>query len=160
MGFLSAGHNLGKKILRGATNTKVAKAAPGGKSIGKTIRNLPGMKAPTPAPTGGLGPSAGMQAKQLPALSPEPVGMDVAQQRPMPMPMQQEQIAPPPAPMPQPGGDMGMGEAMGRPAVMPRSAAQPMEDMGGLGPSPNQNQFAALAQRMAPVMNRFQSRRR
>jgi len=138
MGFLSPL----QKAVGKVTNSKVAKAVPGGKSIGKSLRNAPGMKqAPKPA-TGGLAPSPALQAKQLPMMQQEaPPPME----SPTPAPMTPQ---PPPAPTPMPNQGVSMGEAMGRPSVMPRT---PMMDeaQGGLAP---QMDFAALAQRMPQRM--------
>lgn len=156
MSFFGRPFTDAKKLVSKATNSKVAKAVPGGNSIGKSIRNAPGMKlAPKPAPaTGGLAPSPQMQTQQMPSLAPTP--------------------APPPTPQMEPmgdaqaglmnripGGNQNMqpipeiGAGMSQPMVMPRNPApQPDAVNSGLGPSPNQNQFAALAQRMGNIAQR------
>lgn len=133
MGFLSPI----KKAVSKVTNSKVAKAAPGGKSIGKSLRNAPGMKMPAKPVTGGLAPSAPLQATQMPAVMNPP-----------------EPLAPPQEGLMNriPGGDQNMqpipdiGAGMGQPMVMPRNPApQPAPEQGGLAP---QMDFAALAQRI------------
>lgn len=141
MSFFGRPFTDAKKLVSKATNSKVAKAVPGGNSIGKSIRNAPGMKmAPKPAPaTGGLAPSAPALAQQLPMMQEQPTPEPVAPSAPMP-PMQDAQVG------------------MSQPMVMPRNPASQPVDMGvasgGLGPSPNQNQFAALAQRMGNIAQR------
>jgi hypothetical protein len=145
MGFLSPL----KKAVGKVTNSKIAKSVPGGKSIGKSIRNAPGMKV-TP-PTGGLAPSPQLQQQQI---APQENQINAPVQLNTPM----QPMAPPP-PMPTPNQDFGMGEAMSRPSVMPRAPMQEMpqtgEAQGGLAP---QMDFSALAQRAPQVRSMGRAR--
>lgn len=149
MSFFGRPFTDAKKLVNKATNSKVAKAVPGGKSIGKSIRNAPGMKLPPkPAPvpaTGGLAPSPQLQTQQMPAaMNPPP--------EPASAPMEPMNGAQAGLMNRIPGGDQTMqpipeiGTGMSQPMVMPRTPTpQPTPDGGGIGP---QMDFAALAQRM------------
>lgn len=165
MGFLSP---LGKAIGK-VTNSKVAKSAPGGKSIGKSLRNAPGMKqAPKPAASP-IAPSPQMQAQQMPAVMnpPEPSGNQILGA------MNTGPMAPPQEGLMNrmPGGDQNMqaipeiGQSMGRPMVMPRTPEpQPVSNVQsmpneGLAPSPqlmNRIPQRMPMRRMRPQMSQMQ----
>lgn len=163
MSFFGRPFTDAKKLVNKATNSKVAKAVPGGKSIGKSIRNAPGMKLPpkpAPAPaTGGLAPSPQLQTQQMPAaMNPPP--------EPASAPMEPMNGAQAGLMNRIPGGDQTMqpipeiGTGMSQPMVMPRTPTpQPtpqMNEGSGIGP---QMDFAALANR-APVARRPMGRMR
>lgn len=130
MGFWNAPINLAKKAVGKATNSKIANAVPGGSAIGKSLRNAPGMKQPTPQPTPALNPATST-----------PIG---------PTPEAQQQLVnatPPPAEMPMsPVSEMpqNTGIAGGIPEMNPQM---------GVGPSPQLMNRAPMMRRPMRPLN-------
>ena len=101
MGFWNAPINLAKKAVGKATNSKIANAVPGGSAIGKSLRNAPGMKQPTPQPTPALNPATSTPIGPTPEAQQQMVEATPAEMpmSPVPeMPMGQSQMGVGPSP--------------------------------------------------------------
>lgn len=104
MGFWNAPINLAKKAVGKATNSKIANAVPGGSAIGKSLRNAPGMKQPTPQPTPALNPATSTPIGPTPEAQQQMVEATPAPAPEMPMspvpemPMGQPQMGVGPSP--------------------------------------------------------------